>query len=134
MTAALHVMGRQPAEARITPSKPNPWYGTITGGTREAGAIKGGSRFTAEQDRELARRGIDDTVDVQALTVRRSATMAEAWWPDTQPPPVFEFECPVIGTRADGRLVVISPAGDAKLVQPDGWTSAPGRSKWRPAK
>lgn len=114
------VVGRQPETPVIIPSKPNPWYG----------AIIDGSVFTREQLSELEKRDRDPAT-VERMTVRRNATDREMWWPNGSLPPVYEFECPVLGRRADGRVRVIAPNGFGKLVYSDGWiTPRYARRKW----
>ncbi len=120
----LPPIGRQPKVRYITPSKPNPWYGTIDGYAESEFAQVGGARFTLEQQYGLACRGlVADTVET--ITAKRQATDREMWWPAGQLPPVFAFECPVVGRHHDGRLRVISPSGTEKLIREDGWTSWP---------
>lgn len=107
------VIGRQPETPRIVPSRPNPWYGHIlTGHT-----------FTVEQLQAVERGGLNPET-IERITVRRNATDDEHWWPAGSLPPIFEFECPVLGHRIDGRVRVISPSGMVKLVFADGWTTA----------
>lgn len=130
MTGEPTVLGRWPAVAKITPSNPSPWYGSIPGAERHSGSMRGGTRFTTEQQAAIVQRGLS-TADVPAMVVRRRATMAEAWWPQGSPAPLYEFECPIVGHRADGRRLVITPAGMAKLVQCDGWITAPRRASGR---
>ncbi len=118
--------GRQPDVLHITPSKPNPWYGTIVPG----------EKFTAEQMAELAARRLSC---VEMITVRREATDREMYWPIGAWAPVYAFDCPVIGQRVekftiDGRQItlarpkVIAPNGEAKLIRADGWVRRPSRS------
>lgn len=118
---ALHLdpdtppIGRQPEVRRIVPSKPNPWYGSF----------QDGRRFSAEQERELLKRG-RDVLTAPALLVKRQATHDEHYWPVGTLPPVFAFEAPIIGKRGD-KVKVIAPSGDAKLVAADGWSHRPYR-------
>lgn len=105
------VVGRQPKVIYIAPSKePSPWCGVIVAG----------ERFTAQQIAALRARGLDP-VTARAITVRRNVPMADMWWPTFDLTPVYEFECPIVGTRADGRFNVIAPIGKTKIVEADGW-------------
>lgn len=108
-------IGRMPDKVQIAPSRSYPWYGSW----------RAGRRFTAEQSRDLDKRGIADEA-VETILVKRQATHQEMWWPINELPPVFAFDCPVIGHRGD-RLKVIAPSGAAKLVQADGWAHRPYR-------
>lgn len=112
------VMGRQPDLVQIVPSRPNPWYGSIVPD----------QRFTLEQLRTLQRRSIDPAT-VETITVTRNATQAEAYWGLRQLPPVYQFECPVVHRRQDGRIMVIAPIGDEKLVYADGWPTPPRKRR-----
>lgn len=112
------IVGRQPAVIYITPSQPNPWYGTIVEG----------QRFTAQQVYWLRVKGIDHET-VEAMTVMRQATDREYYWGPGQQAPEFHFECPVLGRRADGRVKVMAPAGDVKLVFGDGWVRRPHKPR-----
>ena len=105
---------RQPATVKWTPSRPSPWYG----------AARDGDRFTAQQIAALAGRG-DSPDTCEAITVRRPASMEEMWWPIGQAAPVFEFDCPVVQRLADGRVKVIAPSGENKIVLGDGWVRRP---------
>ena len=110
-------IGRQPDRVHITPSRSQPWYG----------AIVTGRRFTRQQEAELIKLGAD-IATAEAITVKRQATGRELWWPTGQLPPVYAFECPVILRRADGRVKVITPSGERKLVRADGWAHPPRRN------
>lgn len=104
---------RQPDTIVINPSVSYPWYGSWTEG----------DRLTHGQRAAMAKASIDaDAVEI--ITVRRYATAREMWWPTTQPPPVFQFDCPVIGRQRDGRIRIIAPSGEEALIEGDGWTSA----------
>jgi hypothetical protein len=131
---AGEVIGRQPSCIRVTPSKaPSPWYGAIVGGEKtgfNGHSIAGGQRFTEQQVAQLIERG-RDVLTVETMTVRRNSTDAEIWSGINQPRPVYEFECPVIHRRADGRVRVIAPSGAEKLVEADGWI-APWKRGARP--
>lgn len=114
------VIRRQPEVLHIVPSKPNPWYGSIVEG----------DPLTIEQRRALAERGLAE--DTPTMIVYRQATDREMWWGLNSAPPVFEFECPIIGHRAQTKasppkVKILSPNGEAKLVFPDGWTRRPHR-------
>jgi hypothetical protein len=109
-----NILGRQPEVCYIIPSKPNAWYG----------AIVEGERFTRQQLAVLKQRSIDPET-VEAITVTRNATTREYYWPAGSLAPVFQFECPVVHRRADGRVRVIAPIGDEVLVFADGWPTPP---------
>jgi hypothetical protein len=113
-----NVLGRQPEVLHVTPSKPNAWYGTIVEG----------QRFTRQQLAVLERRSIDPAA-VEAISVTRNATSREMYWPSGTVPPVFQFDCPVVHRRADGRVRVIAPNGEEKLVYADGWTTPPPKTR-----
>ena len=120
------IIGRQPAKIAWVPSKPlSPWCGAIRGGVKTGfgdHSITGGERFTEQQVAGLISRGLD-VLTAPAMTVQRNA-------PDSDIcsglglPGVYQFECPILSTRADGRVRVISPSGAEKLVEADGWTTA----------
>jgi hypothetical protein len=93
----------------ITPSRINPWRGA-----REPGA-----RWTWGQIHQLRERHYDPET-IEGIMVRSVVTPREMWWPTTDQAPVYVFECPIIARRHDGRLLVLSPAGMAKWVHPDG--------------
>lgn len=104
---------RQPDTIVINPSRSYPWYGRWTEG----------DRLTHGQRAAMAKASIDaDSVEI--IAVRRYATAQELWWPTTQPRPVFEFDCPVLGRQRDGRIRIIAPSGEQALIQGDGWTTA----------
>ena len=109
-------IGRQPDRIVIIPSKRQPWYG----------AIIDGRRFTRQQQNALIERGAD-IATAHAMTVKRQATHREMWWPTGQLPPVFAFECPIVGRRANGRVSVIAPDGQPVGVFSDGWAHRPYR-------
>lgn len=106
--------GRQPKNAQITPSNWSPWYGSIIPD----------DPLTTQQRADLDKRRLPQ--DQPRMLVYRQASSREMWWPDGGPPPVFEFECPIIGHRLD-KVRIIAPSGEAKLVQGDGWVSRPHR-------
>ena len=108
---------RQPDKITINPSRAYPWYGT-------AGE---GERFTAEQRAALTQHG-EDPETIEAITVRRSATTTEMAWPYDMAAPVFEFECPVVQRLTDGRVKVIAPSGENKIVLGDGWVRRPRKA------
>ena len=111
MNAAPNIIGRQPEVCYFTPSKPNPWYGTIIEGRR----------YTGEQLRALDALKVHPD-KVASITVRRNATTREMWWPQGGTPPQYEFECPVRVRRGD-RVQVISPAGLHVWINADGTTA-----------
>jgi hypothetical protein len=119
------VIGRQPSCIRVTPSKePSPWYGAIVGGEKtgfDGHSITGGQRFTEQQVAQLIKRGAD-ILTAPAITVRRNAH--EIYHNFLELPGVYEFDCPVVHRRADGRVRVIAPSGAEKIVEGDGWTTA----------
>jgi hypothetical protein len=54
------------------------------------------------------------------------------YWPLGSLPPVYAFACPVLQRRGSlGRLRVIAPSGEVKMVYPDGWITPPPRSPRR---
>ncbi len=108
---AYPAIGRQPEVRHHIPSKPNPWYGSVVEG----------DDLTVQQRMALADLG--DRAPAEIMTVRRYATDREMYWgTDNSVRPYFEFTCPVVRRRADGRIYVISPIGDVKLIRDDGWT------------
>ncbi|MDO7841112.1 hypothetical protein [Sphingomonas immobilis] len=112
---------RQPDRIQITPSASQPWYGWCDEG----------QRFTRAQLHGMKHRGIDPET-VEAITVKRSATSREMWWPTNQAAPVFEFDCPVMSRRRDGRLNIMAPSGEIKPVEADGWVKRPkARPAWK---
>lgn len=115
-------IGRQPAVMLITPSAPYSWYGTI----------RDNRRFTEQQNAKLITAG-KDPLTCEAITVRRNATDREHYWPLGSLPPYFAFDCPVVAHMADGRVKVIAPSGENKIVLKDGWVTRPGRRRsWSP--
>lgn len=104
-------VGRQPETVQIVPSRPNPWYGGIVDG----------DELTRQQRWAIGQRNLGDA---PLVTVRRLASSREYWWPTgtgkTQRP-YFEFQCPIARRRRDGRIYVVAPGGEVKLVQADGW-------------
>ena len=72
--------------------------------------------------RSLISRGID-VLTAPAMKVQRNAADHEIY-SGLGLPAVYQFECPILSTRADGRVRVISPSGGEKLVEADGWTTA----------
>ncbi|WP_242183288.1 hypothetical protein [Sphingomonas sp. CARO-RG-8B-R24-01] len=111
-------VGRQPEIKLVTPSKPNPWYGSF----------EEGKPFTHQQVAAMITAGITP-VGCEAIEVKRNATNGEYWWPLRSPPPYFAFQCPVIGRMADGRIKIISPSGLPQIVRSDGWVGAPGKPR-----
>ncbi len=130
-------IGRQPYHRKVTPSNPNPWYGTIEHGevvSQAAGpiAIAGGARFTSEQMHAMAVAGIrPDTAEV--IQVRRQACKVnEICVPLGELPPVFAFDCPVLDLHGE-KVRVIAPSGQRKLIAQDGWALRPqvtARNMW----
>ena len=112
------IHGRQPATMVISPSNQSPWIGRLDPG----------QRFTRAQIYYLRQRGFDpDTVEW--IMVRRCATSREMFLDREQPTPAFEFECPIILRRADGRLNILAPSGDSKIVLADGWVAHPKKKR-----
>lgn len=101
-------IGRQPETLHIIPSKPNPWYGRIVAN----------DDLTLEQRRALDELG--SRAPTETMVVRRYATDREMYW-GGHPRPYFEFVCPVVTRKRDGRIYVLSPIGDKKLIRDDGW-------------
>jgi hypothetical protein len=112
----VKIIGRQPATTYTTPSNPSPWYG----------AIRPDDRFTVQQRLEMTNRELDPDA-IEVLKVRRQASAREMWWPTGAPPPVFEFDCPVLSRRRDGRIDVIAPGGWKQIVSAEGWVGEPHR-------
>jgi hypothetical protein len=123
--ASEDILGRQPVTLYIAPSKPNPWYGTIVDGVAGKFAITGGERFTAEQAFAIRQRGLD-LAKLEVIAVTRNATTREMYWSKSSPTPQYQFECPVLARRRDGRISVISPSGLPEIVDADGFA---GRAK-----
>lgn len=112
------VLGRQPRIVLVTPSKAgSPWLGYILDG----------QRFTEQQQAALISRGMD-VLTAKAMTVRRKVRIEDEVWPTFDPWPIYEFECPVLNTLANGYINVISPSGKVKAVQGDGWIAKPKRT------
>lgn len=109
---------RQPATIIITPSASQPWYGTAAEG----------DRYTRQQLYHMVQRGMNPAT-AEAITVKREATSKEMWWPIGEAPPIFEFDCPIISRRRDGKLNVLTPSGDVKAVLDDGWVVAARRKR-----
>ncbi|WP_084581826.1 hypothetical protein [Sphingomonas azotifigens] len=107
---------RQPAQLVITPSNQSPWVGWPN---------SPGDRFTRAQVSAMKRNGIDPETHAVFVTVFREATTREMYWPRGDAPPVFQFDCPVLSTTSDGRLRVIAPSGDVKIVLRNGWVKEP---------
>lgn len=108
---------RQPDKIVITPSNQSPWIGSVDAPDQ---------RFTLQQLYVLSLAG-RDPAQVEAVTVFREATTREMWWPTGSPPPVFQFDCPVVQRLGDGRIKVIAPGGDKKIVLANGWVRMPSR-------
>jgi len=114
MTAA-DIIGRQPETLYVTPSKPNPWYGTIIDGRP----------LTAQQYRAMTDAGLHPT-HCETITVTRNATTREMYWPKGSAAPQYQFECPVLARGRDGSIKIISPSGLTETVSADGFV---GRAK-----
>lgn len=113
-------IGRQPQRVVIAPSRSYPWYGNAVAD----------DPLTTQQRFELDKRRLPQ--DTERMTVYRQASQQEMYWPQGSAPPVFEFECPVLGRRAGGgrgidKIKVLAPNGEVKMVFPDGWVSRPHR-------
>lgn len=123
-------IGRQPYAILIAPSRRYPWYGQIVGAHVVTGptgpiAYAGGERFTNQQVDAVRKLGLDPTT-IATMMVKRQALKDELWIPLGQLPPVFAFDCPVIGNWR-GKVRVIAPDGQKSLVFPDGWGHRPIR-------
>lgn len=84
---------------RITPSRPDYWVG---------GRVEG-ARFTVQQERALAARGVDEnTVKTFEVSVRlRQNSSLDPMW--------AKHLCPVLRTTNSGRLI-IAPNGMERWV------------------
>lgn len=108
---------RQPDMLVITPSNQSPWVGHVDAPD---------DRFTRAQLYQMGQRGmVPETVE--AITVYREATSREMWWPTGAPAPVFQFDCPVLERRRDGKVKVMAPSGEGKFVLANGWVREPSR-------
>lgn len=112
------IHGRQPMSMVISPSSQSPWIGWVDRG----------QRFTRTQIYYLRKRGLDPAT-VEGVMVRRCATQREMFWGRDDPTPAFEFECPLILRRADGRLNILAPSGESKIVMADGWVAHPKKKR-----
>jgi hypothetical protein len=108
---------RQPDKLVVTPSNQSPWVGYIDED----------DRFTRAQRAAMSMRNIVVSDLLFVVTVFREATTREMWWASTAAPPVFQFDCPVLQVLGDGRLKVIAPSGDVKIVLANGWVRTPSR-------
>lgn len=101
-------IGRQPFILHQT----SPWYGSIDGA----------EALTVQQRRTVDDRGLEKA---EVITVRRLASSREMWWPTPaggKPQrPYFQFPCPIARHHRDGRIYVVAPGGEVKLVHSDGW-------------
>ena len=100
----------------ITPSNISPWFGTW----------EGDAVYTLQQIAIVKAMGKDiDALD--HIDVRVPVSDRDVWAP-LGTKMVHLVRCPVIQRRpSDGRLKVITPIGDAKLVWPDGRIRKPKR-------
>jgi len=103
------ILGRQPNPVFITPSNPNPWYGTIVDGRP----------LTEQQMAAMAAAGLDASCEL--ILVSRNATSREMWWPKSSPTPRYQFACPVLERLRNGRIRIISPSGLTETVDADGF-------------
>lgn len=113
------LLGRQPDLVRITPSKPYPVW---------CGSIVEGDNLTAQQRLAIGTRGLNpDTIEI--VTVYRQADCRnEVVCPTNSPRPEYAFDCPVLARFADGRVKVLTPRGEAKIVVEEAgrlWASKP---------
>ncbi|MEN2749260.1 hypothetical protein [Sphingomonas sp. T9W2] len=106
---AYPAVGRQPD----TLYGMSAWYGTIVDG----------EDLTVQQRREIEDLRL---TDAEIITVRRLASSREYYWPTpvgrrNDRRPYFQFQCPIARRRKDGRIFVVAPGGEVKLVHADGW-------------
>lgn len=113
----MRIFPRQPDKFVITPSSQSPWIGYL--GAPDA-------RFTKMQHYRMRELRLDPET-CETITVYREATSREMSWGIGMPPPVFQFDCPVLGHRADGKVKVLSPSGEGKFVLANGWVRMPSR-------
>lgn len=102
-----------PETVHVTPSRHNPWRASKAPG----------ARFTHRQLAVMAQMGMDpDKVDERGgcVRVRSQVTSREMWWPTTDSPPFYAFDCPILEIRANGFRLVLGPAGDRKIVHESG--------------
>lgn len=111
-------IGAQPDRIVINPSRAYPWYG----------AWRPGDRFTEAQLYIIRRLG-RDPVTIDTITVHREATTREMWWPTTQLPPVFAFDCPVLA-RGPEQVRIVAPDGTGKRIAASGWVGPCTRRGW----
>lgn len=107
---------RQPPASVIAPSNQSPWVGRVE---------RADDRFTTTQLYYMARLGRTADEPGECITVFREATQREMYWARGEAPPVYQFDCPVIGRRRDGKVHVIAPGGDKKWVFRNGWVDQP---------
>jgi len=103
----------------ITPSNIDAWFGYW----------RGDDELTQQQVRELAEAGFDPAT-VETMDVFLRTTAKQLWVPSGAfgaPPnyPWRRIRCPIVGRRLDGRVKVIAPIGDRKLVWEDGSINRP---------
>lgn len=104
----------------LAPSKIPLWYGWAAEG----------DRFTFSQRQTMEADGIDpETVDV--IHCRRAANDREVYVSFGQMPPIYEFDCPIIGWGRTGKVKVISPSGLSAFVRSDGWVGSPAKPRER---
>lgn len=128
---AVKPVGRQPALRVYTPSKPNPWHGTIIDYEVVNYAQTGGERFTGQQVCTLHEMELNPAT-VEVITVKRQPSSREWGVPRVgELPDVFAFDCPVIERRRDGKIKVISPSGNLNWIEPTGWVSPPSTRPYR---
>lgn len=101
-----------PETVIITPSKINPWRD----------ARKADQRYTGMQLRRLKEQGLDpDTVP--DVIVRDAVNIFREMYTGGRKA-TYLLPCPIIEGRGD-QLIVISPDGSRKIVQPDGTKGRP---------
>lgn len=127
----LPPVGRQPSVRQVSPSVRTPWYGNVVGYRNVDGIQVGGERWTTQQAAAILQRGLDP-LTCEAMEVRRQAVNAEIWIPVGDLPAVFAFDCPIIQRMASGKVKVIAPDGQPKIVFANGWGHHPIRRPSQP--